>query len=164
MLDIQPLFINKNSPRVNIKNWPWNPSNYTLQEDYVYIPQKVLQLERDFECKEGKILKNGTIIIYKGFTWNGVTGWSEGELDHTLNKPKTYYATCVHDFGYKYIQEKDFPYKKEDIDYFFYVIMLQYKFKYAELYYWAVKVFGKWAIHLGTIILLYKAKKSKHNP
>lgn len=113
-------------------------------------------------CKDFlQIEPNGNITVLcshkcTGYAWDGCSpkvnwlditwGTPDGKLDSTTEKPKTYYASLVHDVLYQYKHLHGLS--RYQCDVLFYHQMQQAQFKPAKFYYLAVRllggVFGDW--------------------
>lgn len=118
---------------------------YQLNEDYVFEHEFFhgLNLEEEYVS-----IHDGRLIIRKDYAWNGcsfkinifdlfVFGTPEGILDYRTNKPKTYYASLVHDAIYQY---KIIP--RKDADRIFLEILESIRFRPSKIYYIMVRLFG----------------------
>jgi hypothetical protein len=99
------------------------------------------------------ITEDGAIAIAKDYAWNGcspgiavwdwgVLGLPQGINDEVTGKPKTYYASLVHDALYQFMNYPDMPYSRKEMDQLFLVLMQQSQFSLATVYYWAVRSLG----------------------
>jgi|GEM_PF-4176720 len=128
---------------------------FTLKENYVYtfpiIPNKNNQF--DFYDKKGNkwlsIFPNeGFLIVYKNYSWDGASpkfnlfGFNFGTWDGKINNgiPETYYATLIHDVLCQFFNIENFPFSLDQIDNIFYKMLKDINFKYASMYYKAVKL------------------------
>ena len=122
----------------------------------------IYKLKQDFTCQSQligyhfqsewlSVLPDGTVEIPKGYAWNGcspkismfdlfVVGTPDGIVDIKTMKPKTYYASMVHDALYQYYKWHDI--NRERIDELFFRMMKKSGFKLASLYYQIVRSFG----------------------
>jgi len=151
-------------------------TNYTLQANHVIVSlekgtvYKFVQVEnyqiktdfinRAFEKEFLKIDDDGIITLLasfeKGYAWDGCSpkgnfiditwGTPDGMLDIKTLKPKTYYASMIHDVLYQY---KDFhQITRKETDQLFYKMLKDANFKLAGLYYAVVRIggglYGKW--------------------
>ena len=121
---------------------------FKLEEDYSY------QSQLTGYCFLGKWLRictDGTIIVPKGYAWDGCTpkysfldlfvlGTPDGIIDIDTCKPKTYYASLIHDALYQYYRWHDIP--RKDIDLLFLKMMQEHKFKLSKMYYFFVRILG----------------------
>lgn len=79
------------------------------------------------------ITQNGILEILKGYAWDGAT--------FAPDFPEIYEATLVHDALYQFL-EKGMPLSRKQIDDIFLKMMEKQNFKYAKIYYRAVRLFG----------------------
>lgn len=108
---------------------------YTLEEDYVYFSGiKNRKFEGEDKTKRIwlRILPNGAIFIPKGYSWDGAT--------LAPDFPELYYPTLVHDALYQFLPHT--PMSRKEIDDIFLKMMQEENFKYAKIYYRAVRWFG----------------------
>ncbi len=124
---------------------------YSIKTDFI---------ERAFEKEFLKIDNDGTITLLasqeKGYAWDGCSpkinflditwGTPDGLLDTKTLKPKTYFASMIHDILYQY---KAFhQISRKESDKLFYKMLKDANFKLAGLYYAGVRIgggfFGKW--------------------
>ncbi len=128
---------------------------FCLEEDFNYnsgipIPQKCI-----FRDKEGIIRliidRDGKLTVKKGYAWNGCSpkirlfdlqiGTPDGVVHKDTGKPKTYYATCIHDSLYQFMQEIA-PISRADVDRMFLELMKDTKFIFAHVYWFFVRLLG----------------------
>lgn len=134
-------------PKPLEKTGPWI---FKIEEDFTY-QSKIKGVEFDSEWLQVK--KDGSIVVKGshpgGYTWDGCTpklnifdlfvvGTPDGRIDVKTMKPKTYYASLVHDALYQYLHVV--PIDKKEIDLLFLEMLGDFKLR--KLYYWAVKHFG----------------------
>lgn len=137
-------------------------------------------VDYEFNSEWLQIDEVGTIEIRKGYGWDGCTfkksvldvfivGTPDGIIDIETLKPKTYYASLVHDALYQYYGYHGI--RRRDIDRLFLTMMRKKKFKPALLYYLAVRVFGglffcrRKLIREGKVYFKdYWEKKQEQNP
>ena len=111
---------------------------YILEEDFHYQLEGI-RLEKDFMGKDKKgrlwvfITQNGILGILKGYAWDGAT--------LAPDYPEIYEATLVHDALYQFL-ERGMPLSRKQIDDIFLKMMENQNFKYAKIYYRAVRLFG----------------------
>jgi hypothetical protein len=132
------------------KNFSWD-SQFISDEDHVFFDDK------------GKvrliIQRSGIITVTQGYAWNGCSpkfclfdfliGTPEGVVHKDSEKPKTYYASLVHDALYQFL-EKELPLDRKQADGAFLRLMKESEFAPATLYWLAVRLFGG---------LVYQGKK-----
>ncbi len=98
-----------------------------------------------------KIYPDGRLCIPKDYSWDGCTfKWSildlfifgipDGIVNIETMKPKTYFASLVHDSLYQYYPYH--PFRRKELDVLFLNMMKDANFKLAFIYYLAVRAFG----------------------
>lgn len=119
---------------------------WELEESYVFIDDNLLGIELDLDYVK---VMNNFIEIKKGYAWNGCTprfsffdlfeiGTPNGIKNFKTGKPKAYYASLVHDALYQYeLVDRKFA------DKIFRKILKENDFMLANLYYIAVRIFGR---------------------
>lgn len=108
---------------------------YTLKEDYHYdlgitLPKSFIGMSN--EKPYMMISPEGLLTVFKGYAWDGATS--------APDYPEIYYATLVHDALYQFLPKT--PMSRKQIDDIFLKMMLENNFKYARIYYRAVRWFG----------------------
>lgn len=152
-----------------IQRWSNKCQIWKIEDDVrIRTSIKGIEYEHDYL----RLDQDGSLLIKNGYAWNGcspkflllgmVFGTPEGalptrkekseviknlhELDicrFSLDKPKTYYASLVHDALYQIAEKENANMSKDYTDRLFFSILKAYRFKPAKIYYLAVKVFGK---------------------
>jgi len=126
---------------------------YCIREDYRY--QSVIK-GREFENDWFKLSNDGIIIVkgtnYNGYAWDGCSpkmkikdvylGTLEAVLCPETGQSKTYYASLIHDVFYQFSRDLRSFVKRKEVDAEFYNILKRDGFKFAKLYYIAVRLFG----------------------
>ena len=123
--------------------YTWD-SGYPVQETYVFYDSNGeirLIIEPD-----------GRISVTRGYAWNGTSpkvcffdillGTPDGVVHADTGRPKTYFASMVHDALYQFLREGS-PYSRRDADRFFIMLMRESEFGPAPLYWLAVRFFGR---------------------
>lgn len=120
---------------------------FQLKKDYtVYIPRKYAVdnsiINKDFT------LYGNRLTVSEGFSWDGcspkfrlfgkVWGTPDGRI--VDGKPITWEASLVHDILYKYLES--LPFIRKEVDKIFYELLKRKKFKWAKVYYIAVRRLG----------------------
>lgn len=108
---------------------------YILKEDYHY--DLGIKLQKSFVgMSEGKaymtISPAGILTVFEGYAWDGAT--------LAPDYAEIYYATLVHDALYQFLPNT--PMSRKAIDDIFLKMMQENNFKYAKIYYRAVRWFG----------------------
>jgi len=128
---------------------------FKLEKDYTWNCGRPIPDELSFKDQKKKIRliikKNGDIIVTERYSWDGCTpkfcildilfGIPDGAVDTRTGKPKTYYASLIHDALYQFLNQ-GIPYKRRDVDLFFLRLMEVTDFKLGWIYYIAVRIFG----------------------
>ena len=126
---------------------------YCLQEDYAC---RSFITGREFENEWVSLKKDGTLIVKgsnkKGYAWDGCSpkfkfrdiclGTPDGVLNWTTKRPKTYYASMVHDVFYQFSNELKATVKRKEVDQLFFHILKENNFRLAGSYYRVVRLFG----------------------
>ena len=125
---------------------------YCLEEDYTY---RSSIKGRVFENEWFKLEKNGTITVKgshkKGYAWDGCSpkfkfkdicwlGTPDAVLNWETKKPKTYYASMVHDVFYQFSKDVKPFIKRKEVDDLFYDILKENNFRLASVYYRVVRL------------------------
>jgi len=121
---------------------------FKLENDY---KRKTSFTGHSFNADWLEIKNDGTIIIPKGYAWNGcspkfsffdlaVIGTPDGIIDIESMKPKTYYASMVHDALYQYYSYHKIT--RKNIDKLFLEMMKEKSFTLSWVYYFAVRLFA----------------------
>lgn len=141
----------KNSVRWLYKldeNYCWE-SGVHFGSDYVY---------RDVKERVRLIIEaEGRITVTKGYSWNGCSpklcifdiniGTPDGVVHKCTGRPKTYFASLVHDALYQFLRVNA-PVSRRQADAFFLRMMKNSDFCLRYIYWAAVRVFG-WTVWLG---------------
>jgi len=95
---------------------------------------------------------DGSIIILKGYAWDGCTpkfnvsdilvGTPDGVPHVRTQRPKTYYASLVHDALYQFLPENGDILSRADADDLFHQVLTLHDFAPRQIYYLAVRTFG----------------------
>ncbi len=131
-------------------------SRYKFDSDYAYLDEKgVTRME---------IYQDGVIRILNDYCWDGCSpkfkmldipfGTPDGITDPNTLRPKTYYASLVHDALCQFFL-LDVGLSKREVDKVFLDLMGKSKFKPRYLYYAFVRIFG--------YLLLLKDKLFRRN-
>lgn len=100
--------------------------------------------------KLGYLTNTGLIVIKEGFSWDGCTpkwawfdivfGTPDGVIDKQTGKPKTYYASLMHDFLYQFAPREYVTRKYADKVMLAEMAKTGYKPRYV--YYFFIRLFG----------------------
>ena len=105
---------------------------FVLKENFETYIHELRLFKFIFTDKDGITwgkIDHGYLTIKKGYAWNGCTIVPDTE--------QTYTASLLHDFGYQ------FHYAKRNVvDKIFHKQLVEDKFRYAEIYYLGVRIFG----------------------
>ena len=127
---------------------------YCLEQDYKYLSSLK---GRGFENEWMKFEPSGMITIKgsnkKGYAWDGCSPklkWRDicwiGTPDAVLNwksmRPKTYYASMIHDIFYQFSNSLKLIVKRKEVDVMFYDILKENHFHFARVYYCVVRSLG----------------------
>jgi hypothetical protein len=126
---------------------------YCIKENYRY--QSSIK-DRAFENEWMKLEKDGVVIVKgthdRGYAWDGCSpkikmkdvylGTLEAVLCLETGQSKTYYASLIHDVFYQFSRDLRSFVKRKEVDVEFYNILKRDGFKFAKLYYIAVRLFG----------------------
>ena len=131
----------------NEEHFPWL-SDLKVNQDYVFRDENGivrLILETD-----------GKLTVMRGYTWNGCSpkgcildlliGTPDGAVYKPTGKPKTYYASMVHDALYQFLNT-DAPYTREEADTCFLQLMEESEFILRGIYWLATRLFGRSVWH-----------------
>jgi hypothetical protein len=142
----------------NEKNYTWN-SKLKVDKDYV------------FRDKKGKIRlvieTSGKLTVMKGYSWDGCSpkfcildimiGTPDGAVYAPTGKPKTYFASMVHDALYQFL-DAEAPITREQADRCFLELMEESKFVLRGLYWSAVRLLGHLVWHQKRKIRQWRGK------
>jgi len=109
-----------------------------------------------FDDKTGtrrlEITRDGTITVLANYAWDGCTpkfclldivlGIADGVVDTRTGRPKTYYASLIHDALYQFLDD-GLPLTRGEADRFFLALMERTGFVWRHLYFVAVRLFGR---------------------
>jgi len=128
------------------RKFPWI---FKITEDYRHQSDI---LGRAFNSEWLRLDEDGLITVKannNGYAWDGCTpkfnlldivvvGVPDGIIDIKTMKPKTYYASLVHDAFYQYLE--DVPVTKSEVDRLFFEMLGEFWLR--RVYYFMVKHFG----------------------
>lgn len=138
-VDAHPAF----EPREKHSLWIFKlDQDFSLQTDWKGI---------DFQARWLRIREDGLLTIPAGYAWDGcsfklsvldlfIIGTPDGIIDIVTMKPRTYYASLVHDVLYQYYGYHGIP--RIEIDRNFRFMLRKSHFALASVYYRAVRLLG----------------------
>jgi hypothetical protein len=116
------------------------------------------RLDRDwaFQDRDGitrlLLTKEGEIIVLAGYAWDGCTlkfflldvvcGTPDGVVSTKTRRPKTYFASLIHDALYQFLPLDGVPFDRRRADWCFMLLMNEERFVLRRLYHIAVRAFG----------------------
>lgn len=135
---------------------------YKLDRNFSWDSGQPVPQDLFFRDKTGVIRliveKDGRITVTEGYTWNGcspkfclfdiLVGTPEGVVSAATGRPKTYYASLVHDALYQFLPD-GLPLKRGDADRFFLKLMAASEFAPKWIYWLVVRLAG-WIIWRAT--------------
>ena len=135
---------------------------YRLDRSYSWESGRALPEDFVFRDSQGKVRliieEQGTITVTAGYAWNGCSpkicvldillGTPDGVVHAETGRPKTYYASLVHDALYQFLREAA-PLTRRDADRFFLRLLKESDFILAHLYWLVVRAIG-WLVWRGT--------------
>ena len=124
------------------QNYAWE-SGFDIPEDRIFL---------DSSGKVRLILeRGGRITVTRGYAWNGCSpkmcifdlliGTPDGVVHARTGRPKTYYASMVHDALYQFLTA-DSPLSRRQADEAFLRLMAESEFFLRWMYWAAVRAFG----------------------
>ncbi len=135
---------------------------YRLERNYSWESRRTVPEDLVFRDSAGKVRliieEQGRITITEGYAWNGCSpkfcvldilfGTPDGVVHAETGRPKTYYASLVHDALYQFLREC-VPLTRGDADRVFLRLLKESDFLLARIYWLFVRGFG-WAVWRGT--------------
>lgn len=132
---------------------------FRLEADYVHNLRQHLPADWNEGCafvdgsgqRRLEIHPDGELKILAGYAWDGCTpkfcafdivfGTPDGIPNALTGKPKTYFASLLHDVLYQFL-DAQLPLSRARIDGIFLEILSRDRFAPRRIYYWAVRLFG----------------------
>ncbi len=128
---------------------------YRLSTSFTWQSNLPISEDLAFKDKTGKVRlileQGGRITVTRGYSWNGCSpkgclfdlnfGTPDGTVDATSGRPKTYFASLVHDALYQFLPD-GLPLTRAQADSCFLALMSDSGFRLRYVYYFAVRVFG----------------------
>lgn len=128
---------------------------YALEENHSWESRLTFTQDYAFKDTTGVVRlileREGRITVTSGYAWNGCSpkfclfdiliGTPDGVVHSVTGKPKTYYASLIHDALYQFLPD-GLPLKRSEADRCFLKLMAETGFRPRMLYYIAVSLFG----------------------
>lgn len=128
---------------------------YRLEESYSWESGHRLEEDLVFRDKSGAVRlvieRGGRITVTRGYAWDGCTpkvcvfdiliGVPDGVVHARTGRPKTYYASLVHDALYQFLPD-GLPLRRYHADEFFLRLMVESDFAPRWIYWFAVRILG----------------------
>ena len=128
---------------------------YRLEENFFWDSGLDIKQDYAFKDKTGVVRlileRGGRITVTRGYAWNGCSpkfcifdiliGIPDGVVDSRTGKPKTYYASLVHDALYQFVPD-GLPLKQHDADKCFLRLMNATGFRLRIFYFSFVWLLG----------------------
>jgi len=129
------------------KSFSWD-SGIPVQADQVFL---------DATGKVRLVIEtSGRMTVTRGYSWNGCSpkfcvldlliGTPDGVVDADTGRPKTYFASMVHDALYQFLQAES-PISRREADRCFLRLLTESHFALRYVYWAAVRVFGRLVWH-----------------
>ncbi len=129
------------------RNFSWE-SGIGVDRDYAFM---------DTKGKVRLIIETtGRVTVTRGYAWNGCSpkvcfmdfliGTPDGAVHAGTGRPKTYYASMVHDALYQFLREQS-PLSRAQADRCFLRLMAESAFVWRRLYWLAVRLAGRLVWH-----------------
>ncbi|MGH9890725.1 MAG: DUF1353 domain-containing protein [bacterium] len=141
------------------KKFSW-PSGLSIAEDVAF--------EDETGARRLELRTNGEITVLKDYAWDGCTpkfcvfdivfGVPDGVVHQVTRRPKTYYASLIHDALYQFLDD-GLPLSRKDADNCFLQLMRESDFVLSQIYYWAVRGFGEIFRRIGKWIRKTRGRK-----
>ena len=128
---------------------------YKLEKNFSW--ESGLNFDRDYAFKDKTgvvrliLEEGGHITVTRGYAWDGCSpkfclfdlliGTPDGTVHARTGKPKTYFASLVHDALYQFVPE-GLPLSRHDADRCFLRLMSETQFRLRYIYFFAVWAFG----------------------
>lgn len=129
---------------------------YELEANFTWASGYRLDRDWAFQDRTGVtrliLQRDGSITVAKGYAWDGCTpklcffdihiGVPDGVVDSRTRKPKTYYASLVHDALYQFLSD-GLLLSRAQADHCFLRLMAETGFALRWIYYVAVRLLGE---------------------
>ena len=131
---------------------PWL---YKLERSFTWDSRHPISEDLVFRDKTGKVRliieASGRLTVTRGYAWNGCSpkfcvfdllfGTPEGVVHVRTGRPKTYYASLVHDALYQFLPD-GVPLTRRHVDAFFFNLLAESDFAPRWVYWTFVRLFG----------------------
>lgn len=128
---------------------------YRLERSYSWNSEHGIPEDLVFRDKTGVVRlvveRDGRITVTRGYAWDGCTpkfcifdiliGVPDGVVHAKTGRPKTYYASLIHDALYQFLPD-GLPFERVDADRFFLRLMEESEFGPRWFYWITVRLFG----------------------
>jgi hypothetical protein len=128
---------------------------YRLPANHAWESGLPIEDDIAFRDKKGRVRlvieKGGRMTVMRGYAWNGCSpkgclcdillGTPDGVVDSRTGRPKTYYASLVHDALCQFLPD-GLPLSRREVDHCFLALLAESGFRARWLYYGAVRLFG----------------------
>lgn len=128
---------------------------YRLERSFIWDSKHPIPEDLIFRDRTGVVRliieQGGRITVTRGYAWNGCSpkicvfdlllGTPEGVVHVRTEKPKTYYASLVHDALYQFLPD-GLPLGRRHADRFFLLLLAESEFAPRWLYWGAVRLIG----------------------
>jgi hypothetical protein len=128
---------------------------FRLSNNFSWQSKLIIKQDYAFKDKNGSVRlileQGGKISVTRGYAWNGcspkfccfdlLVGSPDGVVDDRTEKPKTYYASLVHDAMYQFLPD-GIPVTRRDADRCFLMLMEETGFRPRLIYYLVVRILG----------------------
>ena len=128
---------------------------YRLYASHAWESGLAIENDVAFRDKKGRVRlvleKGGRIVVMRGYAWNGCSpkfclcdillGTPDGVVDVRTGRPKTYYASLVHDALCQFLPD-GLPLSRREVDRCFLALLSESGFRARWLYYVAIRLFG----------------------
>ncbi len=128
---------------------------YRLEQSFTWHSKHPIPEDLVFRDKTGAVRlileECGRLIVTRDYAWNGCSpkfcvfdlllGTPEGVVHARTGRPKTYYASLVHDALYQFLPD-GLPLKRRHVDAFFFDLLAESDFAPRWIYWAFVRLFG----------------------
>lgn len=142
----------ENENKISTKGYPWNKESLVVTRKIVW--KCPTNIHKKWVSLDGKVtIINDLWYIDVGYKFDSCTWVESGRADKTPDLPVKsltdqpvhvlWFGALIHDIGYDNLGDNTFPFKRYEMDVFFYCIISEVEeFDIPTLYYYGVRVFG----------------------